>query len=328
MLKFLAANLGLQASPLTPLMRKTHVVQVTNAFDAADLALPWWVYHGEGDTQITHGGSTWGHNAFAGFDTNLKRAVVVLANREDALGQAVQPLGLHLLHPPAQRPVPIKLATEKLDLYVGLYEFPKLPQAVLSLRRDDDQLIFQFINCVAGDGLVPLSKTVFADSLGGESRMKMGRSLLRLGRRRATFTTPHGRSWHAYKISGLVPSSLFEPMLQPLTDAACSSRPGSDLQGTWKATARLWYWPFASQKGTLRVLEPSPGAFQAEFDFPQLDLKKMPVSVIYHSPGVELIARSGAGMFVGKINSEHATMSGHYVVGARHAKATLIRATP
>ena len=48
MLKYAAAEMGLTNSPLTPLMEKTHVLQVPHAFGDADLGLPWWIYHLDG----------------------------------------------------------------------------------------------------------------------------------------------------------------------------------------------------------------------------------------------------------------------------------------
>jgi CubicO group peptidase (beta-lactamase class C family) len=94
LLKYLAANMGLTNSPLTPLMAQTHAVRFPHAMDQIDIAMPWWVYREPGLELITHGGCTMGHQAFIGFDKHAKRGVVVLANRSDAIDQEARPLGL------------------------------------------------------------------------------------------------------------------------------------------------------------------------------------------------------------------------------------------
>ena len=93
----------------------------------------------------------------------------------------------------------------------------------------------------------------------------------------------------------------------------------------WGVTARAWFWPFQARHGILRVAESSRGVFRAEFDFPEQDANHQPVAVIYHPPGVELAARSGAGMFKGKVNPEHTKITGHFVQGHYSVGATLRR---
>lgn len=118
MLKYVAANLGLKPSPLQPLMEKTHAIGIPHAFDEADLAMPCWVYHRQGAELITHGGSTAGHKAFIGFEQAARRGVVLLSNREDNNEQAMLPLGLYLLHPPATHPPAVSVAPEILDYLI------------------------------------------------------------------------------------------------------------------------------------------------------------------------------------------------------------------
>ena len=325
MLKYVAANLGLTNSPLTPLMEKTHAVQVPQAFETfgkADLAMPWWIFHREDAELITHGGAT-GQKAFIGFDKKLKRGVVVLANRTDAWQQAVEPLGLYLLHPPAKKLQPVKVAPEILDAYAGLYQFPEAPEIMLTLRRDGNHLITQLLNAAGGEWY-PLSDTEFANPW-GEGRMK----LIRSGKRTtAVFTNPLSRTWRARKISDHVPDSLFQPMLQPLSAGEYAPRKDSDLQGTWKGTIRPWYWPFVSRRGTLNIAERAPGVFRAELNVPAEHIDQLPIAVIYHAPGVELVIRSGGGMFKGKINAARTKMTGHLIQGKHSIGITLRRAEP
>lgn len=84
LMKYLAANLGLTKSDLSPLMEKTHVIRHTDSADFGKTAMPWYdraVYQ-PADAQILgHGGGTFGFATFIGFDTKQRRAVVVLSNQ-------------------------------------------------------------------------------------------------------------------------------------------------------------------------------------------------------------------------------------------------------
>jgi D-alanyl-D-alanine-carboxypeptidase/D-alanyl-D-alanine-endopeptidase len=320
MLKYAAAEIGLSHTPLTPLMEKTHALRVPHAFGVADLALPWWIYHLDGAELITHGGSTGGHKAFLGFDKQLKRAVVVLANRSDRYEQAIQYLGLTILHPPATRPVPVKVAAETLDSYAGLYVSAKASDGIMIVRRDGDQLNTRLIDAVSVNW-VPQSKTEFALSTGQEN-MKFYRGLT--GQQKVAILFEGKVVGRGQKISDYAPDSLLQPMLKPLDPAEWSPRAGSDLQGTWEGKAHLWFWPFHSQHGTVHIAESFPGNFRAEFDFSGAN--KQSLSVIYHPPGIELVLRSGDGMFKGEMNKDHTRITGRVYQGTHSLKVTLRRA--
>jgi CubicO group peptidase (beta-lactamase class C family) len=49
LLKFVSANLGLTPSSLTPVMEKTHVVQLPNAIPETDIGLAWMITRLHGD---------------------------------------------------------------------------------------------------------------------------------------------------------------------------------------------------------------------------------------------------------------------------------------
>ncbi len=230
---------------------------------------------------------------------------------------------MYLLHPPAEQPPVVQVPAKVLDTYVGLYEFPKLPQAMLTIRRDSDHFIAQFLDG-AGNDWLPLSETEFASPWLSWSRLNF--SPLLGGRTRAVFTAPHQPAWHARKISDRVPDSLFEPMLKPMAAAECSRRKDSALQGTWEGSLRPWFWPFWSRAVKLRIAEPASGIFRAELDVPSQHSSQQPVSVIYHPPQVELVVRSGAGLFRGKMSRDHAKMSGHWLQGHYSLGLTLQRA--
>jgi serine-type D-Ala-D-Ala carboxypeptidase/endopeptidase len=93
LLKYVAANVGLTESALTPLMRKTHVIRHTNspgilpgeAF--GNTAMAWkdyGVYQPPGMRLIGHGGGAGGYSAFVGLDLTQRRGVVVLSNQRAA----------------------------------------------------------------------------------------------------------------------------------------------------------------------------------------------------------------------------------------------------
>jgi CubicO group peptidase (beta-lactamase class C family)/DNA-directed RNA polymerase specialized sigma24 family protein len=323
MLKYVAANLGLKPSPLQRLMEETHAIRIPHAFDEADLAMPWWVYHRQAAELITHGGSTAGHKAFIGFDKAARRGVVLLSNREDNNEQAMLPLGLYLLHPPVTHPPAVSVAPEILDSCIGLYEFPRVPLVIMAVRRIGNGLTFQMLNGAVGRDWFPVSNHEFADPW-SENRLRFTRGAG--GRATAVFIRPHGSVLRAWRVSKHVPESLFQPIPEPLDEKQCVPRPGSDLQGAWDLTARLWYWPFTTERAKLRVAELSPGLFRAEFDFPRFQAGNLPVEVIYHPPAVELITRSGAGMFKGKLKTDHTKMSGHYYISHFSLGTTLRRA--
>jgi serine-type D-Ala-D-Ala carboxypeptidase/endopeptidase len=324
MLKYAAAEMGLTDSPLTPLMEKTHAIQIRHAFGEADLALPWWIYHWDGEELITHGGNTGGQTAFMGFDKKLKRAVVVLANRNDAHDQAVHPLGLFLLCPSPTKPVPVKVASEILDSYAGLYEFTDVPLGIMIVRHDGDRLNTWLLNSARGDWF-PQSKTEFALDE-GRCDMKFNRGLT--GRTKVVFLFQNRVVAHACKISDDAPDSLLQPMLQPLAAGECGPRPDSDLQGKWEGTLRPWFWPFHAHRGMVRIAEPSPGTFRAEFDYPEQRANNQPLSVIYHAPEVALVLRSGEAMFKGTINRDHSKMTGHLIQDGHSVRVTIRRADP
>lgn len=324
LLKYAAAEMGLTNSPLLPLMEKTHIVRIRRAFGEADLALPWWIYHWDGSELITHGGNTGGQTAFLGFDKKPRRAVVVLANRNDFNEQSVQPLGFYLLHPPPTYPVAVPIAPEKLDAYAGLYQFTDLPLGVMLVCCHGDRLNTSLLNSSSGDWL-PQSDVKFTFEWGWAD-MNFYHSLT--GQRRVQFSFRYRVVAHARKISDDVSDSLMQPMFQPLAGGECSPRPGSDLQGTWEGSMRPWFWPFHTHHGTIRIAEPSPGVFRAELDYPEQQASKLPVSVIYHEPRVELVLRSGDTMFKGTINRDHTKMAGSVFQEGHSMQVTIRRADP
>jgi hypothetical protein len=321
MLKYAAAQLGLATNSLTPLMRQTYAVRFPRAFGEADLAMPWWIYHENGAELITHGGSTGGQKAFIGFDRESKRGVVILANRSDPYQQTVEPLGRYLLHPTAPKPVALNVSREVLDSYEGLYLCAAYPQVTLSIRRYGEVLVAQLLGS-AGDRWIPQSKTGFLAEL-GETRMDFNRSLS--GNVNVAFTY-HGRvASRFYRVYRHSPVSIIEPMLKSLDAKEYQQSEQSALQGTWEGTLRRWYWPFVSRHGILNIAERSPGFFCAELNIPAEHIEKELVAVIYNSPEIELVIKSGGAIFKGKISARNSKIVGHLIQGKTSTGVTLER---
>lgn len=323
MLKYLAAQLDLTTNSITPLMKQTHVTRFPHAFGEADLAMPWWVYHEDGEDLITHGGSTGGQKAFIGFDQSSKRGVVVLANRTDPYQQAVEPLGRYLLHPTTLKPAPANLSPETLDSYTGLYLCAAHQEVTLLIKRDDEALVAQLLDS-AGDRWIPQSKTDFVLEWGG-THMDFSRSLS--GKMKVTFTDRTRVTSRFYRVSRHSPESLIQSMLKPLdaSEYQQSKSKASPLQGVWEGTLRRWYWPFLSRHGILNIAERSPGFFCAELNIPAEHVEKEPVAVIYNPPELELALKSGGALFKGKVNSTNSKIVGSLIQGKTSTRVTLWR---
>jgi serine-type D-Ala-D-Ala carboxypeptidase/endopeptidase len=145
LLKFLAANLALTASPLTATLQKTQVVQHQTGTPGMAIALGWHVLNRDGTEIIFHDGGTGGFRSFIGFVKQKHLGVVVLSNSENN----VDDIGLHLLDrriPLAKRQPPkhrqaIALDPKILALYVGRYELA--PNFILTITQAQNRLYLQ-----------------------------------------------------------------------------------------------------------------------------------------------------------------------------------------
>jgi serine-type D-Ala-D-Ala carboxypeptidase/endopeptidase len=127
LLKYVAANLGLAKSPLTPLMEKTQVFShhaspgVGSMPSFGQTAMPW-VDEGEGEQTgldiRLHAGGTGGYSAFIGFEKQQRRGVVVLLNQQGELHSG--PIGKLLLERVALTPhIASTLTTGKEVVGIG-----------------------------------------------------------------------------------------------------------------------------------------------------------------------------------------------------------------
>lgn len=94
MLKYLAANMGMQKSDLYPAMQLSHKNTRKDASQPV-VGLGWHTTDVSGTAVIWHNGGTGGYRTFTGFVKGGKKGVVVLANST----ASVDDIGLHLLNP-------------------------------------------------------------------------------------------------------------------------------------------------------------------------------------------------------------------------------------
>lgn len=142
LLTFLAANLGLEKSPLAAPMTSMLAVR-RPAGAAGEIALGWHIAKSPaGNEVIWHNGGTGGYRSFIGFDPKKRLGVVVLSNVSTPAG--VDDIGRHLLDPSAplakSRPQ-VAVAAEVLEKYVGTYEL--VPSFRITVTRDGGRLFAQ-----------------------------------------------------------------------------------------------------------------------------------------------------------------------------------------
>jgi CubicO group peptidase (beta-lactamase class C family) len=134
MLIWLAANLGLVATPLAPAMAAQ--LRVRAPTDTADLqALGWRVSPGDGGEIVFHHGATGGFRCYCQFDLARRAGVVVLTNTAHARNDD---LGFHILSGRPLAPPPPALAASELDRLAGRYALG--PRRILVVEREDDRL--------------------------------------------------------------------------------------------------------------------------------------------------------------------------------------------
>jgi CubicO group peptidase (beta-lactamase class C family) len=145
MLKFVAANLGLQKSPLLKAMQMTHQSRHDTGTPDLEIGLNWHILKKFDSVMVWHNGGTGGYHSFIGFDQRQRRGVVVLSNSAND----VDDIGFHLLvsqYPLTKYEAPkerkeIKLDPKILDAYVGEYQL--VPGFTLTITREDDRLFAQ-----------------------------------------------------------------------------------------------------------------------------------------------------------------------------------------
>ena len=144
LISFLKANMGLVDSPLWKTFQTSHVDRDNAIGGRMDIGMGWLLLENHGREIIWHGGATFGNMAFAGFDKEARRGVVVLANARGVYDD----FGLHLLDPqvkllrlddPPGKPEAVDIDVEKLRPLEGEYAIG--PNQILIIRIEDGRVM-------------------------------------------------------------------------------------------------------------------------------------------------------------------------------------------
>lgn len=159
LVRLVSAHLGQRPTPLQPVLDAA-LVPKRDIGPGQKMALGW---HINTQSEIHwHNGQTGGYHSYVAFCKPKKMGVVVLSNTAGGIGDV---LGMKLLKmlagekvaPPPVR-TPVRLAPEKLDRYVGVYEI--MPGFSITVFRQGDRLWAQATN-QPRLGIYPASETRF-----------------------------------------------------------------------------------------------------------------------------------------------------------------------
>ena len=152
MLKFVAANMGLEASPLAKAMAMARQDLKDTTIPGMRIGLAWHLMTRPDTVIVWHNGGTGGYHSFAGFDLKKGLGVVVLSNSANSIDD----IGFHILDdrlplakPPKQRKE-IALEPAELEVYVGEYQLA--PNFMIAIAKEADALFAQ----ATGQGRVRL----------------------------------------------------------------------------------------------------------------------------------------------------------------------------
>jgi CubicO group peptidase (beta-lactamase class C family) len=84
LVKYVAAEIGLTNSSLSPLMQQSQIIHHPDSPEFGKTAMPWYdqnVFNPPGTELLGHAGGTLGSATFIGYDINQRRGVVVLSNQ-------------------------------------------------------------------------------------------------------------------------------------------------------------------------------------------------------------------------------------------------------
>jgi serine-type D-Ala-D-Ala carboxypeptidase/endopeptidase len=143
MLRYVAANMGLQKSELYPAMQLSHQVRHDKAGRGTRVGLGWHISKGtEGDV-IWHNGGTGGYRTFAGFVKETGKGVVVLTNSD----KGADDIGFRLLNSTAKLiavkkavVAEIKKALEKQGVAAALTIYNELKKDKASYDFDENAI--------------------------------------------------------------------------------------------------------------------------------------------------------------------------------------------
>jgi D-alanyl-D-alanine-carboxypeptidase/D-alanyl-D-alanine-endopeptidase len=140
LLDFLAAEIGLTASPLAPAMADTLAAKRPTQYLELKAALGWHVATLHGVEMVWENGQTAGYRAFIGFVPKNRTGVVVLSNSPNTIDD----IGVHIL----DKDTPLRtlhreaeIKTSQFDNYIGRYAVNE--NFALNVTRDGDKLYIQ-----------------------------------------------------------------------------------------------------------------------------------------------------------------------------------------
>jgi serine-type D-Ala-D-Ala carboxypeptidase/endopeptidase len=145
LLTFLAANIGIEKSPLAPSMAAMIPPRRPTGNPGLEIALGWHILTRDGHEIIWHNGGTGGYRTWIGFELKSRTGVVVLSNTSTTAD--VDDIGLHLLDPafpllqPPKQRQEVKVDPAIFDRYAGRYELA--PTFVITVSRNGDHLFAQ-----------------------------------------------------------------------------------------------------------------------------------------------------------------------------------------
>ena len=148
LLTFLAANIGLEKSPLAESMAAMIAARRPTGSPGLEIALGWHIWTRDGHEIIWHNGGTGGYRTWIGFEPKTRTGVVVLSNMSTNAG--ADDIGLHLLDPafpllaPPKQRHEVKVDAAILEKYTGRYQLA--PTFIITITREGDQLYAQATN--------------------------------------------------------------------------------------------------------------------------------------------------------------------------------------
>jgi len=142
MLRYLEGQLGTRESAITPALARTQ--EQVASIDGHRMGMNWILSTRNGHSRIGHEGGTGGYSAFAAFDREAKRAVVLLSDTALTSSGGLGSLGFHLLDSSIPAGSPRVVATAEAGLIDALAGRYRLQGGLgLELRRNGSHLRIQ-----------------------------------------------------------------------------------------------------------------------------------------------------------------------------------------
>jgi len=142
MMTFLAANMGLNKTPLSEAMELSHQYQHEFGSETLSIGLAWLTAQTEDGNMIWHNGGTGGYRSFTGFNKKKGLGVVVLANSQDdpdsigkaILGDQIETVKVNEIK---------KISLNKKDLLTLTGEYQLAPNFILTISESASGLFAQ-----------------------------------------------------------------------------------------------------------------------------------------------------------------------------------------